>query len=235
MKTAEFRLNRPQTSPRSFVIRLMMQEDGTTRVPSCELVDPKYRNKISFREDLPPEQIFVATIANTLRSHLNKLSMTTEVWSLPSLSIEIPGLTLAGAHLMMTHTPGGDLSIIFRFSFYYGEIDCAFLEGIGFTRDSGAQSERLAVEVLSDLALPLMNICHSAAQLEHQPQIPFNKFGRDLAARAEELQMQINLVRRFIERREPFEKALSAERIALDEGDLITGEPPAKKALGTNC
>lgn len=221
MKNADFRLEKPHSTSQSFVVRMTMEEDGTTRVLSCELVHPKYRNKISFREGVSPSELFVPDVAEAILVRLENLSMGTEVWSLPTLAIEVPGLTLAKAHLMVSQSLKGDLSIIFRFSFFYGDLDCAFLEEVSFKRQSGDQCERLAAEVLSDLALPLMNICHAASKRGDHTQTPFNKFGRDLAIRADELQFQIELVKRYIERRKPLEDHPKPRRMSFEQDELL--------------
>lgn len=117
---------------RRFIVNLMAEKGETPYVRSCEVVSSAFRNRTSFVNTMPLEEVFCDSIAEGLNDCVNMLSGETQVISLPSLILEVPGLVLAGAHILTTVNDDGSQSIIIRFRISLGGIGYAFRPDVGF-------------------------------------------------------------------------------------------------------
>ncbi len=197
--TANARLQDKGVSTRKFVVNLTILDGNDPEVRSCEIIGHNYRNRTSFGDHTRLDDVFVEAVSSGLSRCLSKMSNDTEVIALPDFVIETPGLTLAGAHMMVSKSDDGTLHIIFRFRFFLGGINRAFNRNIGFDGDIGDESSRLSALVLADLALPLLNFCEAAKAGMMTQEAPIFGFVDSLAERAHEISFQIELVKRFIE------------------------------------
>jgi len=90
------------TYSRRMIVNLTVTPEHECHVRSCELKDRNFRNRTSFGKGANLEQVFCGPVASALRGGIASLQGKNEVLSIPSLLVEIPGLTLLGIHLIVT-------------------------------------------------------------------------------------------------------------------------------------
>ncbi len=115
--------------------------------------------------------------------------------SLPDFLIELPGLVLSGAHVMVMETKEGVRNAIMRFKEFMGAVNNAFRADIGFHQPYANHSEKLAINVLAEVCLPILNLCRNFEELNFS-----NDRGKalNIADRAREFEFQTELLKRFI-------------------------------------
>jgi hypothetical protein len=170
-----------------------------TEVRSCEIKSRHFNNRTSFSQKTALDEIFVQGVADAIRDCLGKLSKKTEVVSLPSFLLEVPGLILASAVVMSSEAPDGSVSIILRFKFAMGGVNRAFRPEIGFDGVVDDQNAHLAASVLADISLPLLNFCTAAELGVMTGDARVESFIRRLKDRSDEIKFQIELVKRFVD------------------------------------
>ncbi|WP_299848846.1 hypothetical protein [uncultured Roseovarius sp.] len=188
----------PDVSSRKFVVTLNLPDGSDAQVRSSELIGQGYRNRTSFGGDARLYDVFVESIADAMMACLSNIGHETEVIAFQDLLIETPGLTLSGAHMMVSQNDNGSLHVIFRFSFFLGNLNRAFKKDIGFADGLLDESSRLASLVMSDLALPIINLCEAAKAGLLDADAALSTFGARLSERADEISFQIELVKRFV-------------------------------------
>lgn len=197
--SADARTQDASVSARKFVVNLTILDGNEPEVRSCEIIGRNYRNRTSFGDKTRLDDVFVKAVSDGLTKCLSKMSNDTEVVSLPDFVVETPGLTLAGAHMMVSKGDDGTLHIIFRFRFFLGGINRVFHRNIGFDGDISDENSRLSALVLADLALPILNFCEAAKAGMMTHEAPISGFVNKLAEQSHEISFQIELVKRFIE------------------------------------
>ena len=180
-------------------VNLIVTPEGAFDVRSCEVIGDGYRNRTSFQKTAVIDEVFVDVVASALGACLRDLSLKTEVVSLPDFLIEAPGLTLAGAHILVSEHEGGQVSIIIRFKVFFGGFDALLNRNYGFLPGSEDLVDRLASEVLFDITLPILNICSAADLDQLQDQRSLIDFLGKLVANTNELNFRSTLLRRFLE------------------------------------
>lgn len=182
-------------SDRTITLSLTLHPSNLVYVRSCEVLGKGFRNRTSFQENKLVEDVLVARLSKAIMSSLRALSDGAHVLSLPDFLIELPGLVLSGAHLMVMKTKGGVRNAIMRFKDFMGSISNAFRLDIGFQEPYSSHSEKLAINVLAEVCLPILNLCRNFEELN---------FGNDrgkalnIADRAREFEFQTELLKRFI-------------------------------------
>ncbi|MFV1497896.1 hypothetical protein VWY34_14525 [Phaeobacter sp. JH20_02] len=182
---------------RRFIVNLMAQKGQLPFVRSCEVVSPTFRNRTSFVKSLALEDVFCDSIAEGLNDCVKMLSGDTQVISLPSLILEVPGLVLAGAHILTTVDDDGSQSIIIRFRISLGGIGYAFRPDVGFGAGLEDLTREVSAQVLTDLALPLLNVLSATEAGLVDAETAIGSLSRQLADRVHEIRFQIELVKRY--------------------------------------
>lgn len=190
---------------RRFVINVMSSSARDYEVRSCEITCDAFRNRTSFQNAVTLDEVFKDEVAAGLKSCLRKLSGETEVVALPSFVLEIPGLTLAGAQMVATKTSDDVMHIIIRFRFFVGGINNVFRPKLGFDDTLNDHAANLSVRVLSDLALPFLNICEAYKSGLIDVDADFADFVVGLSQRSQELRFQVELLKRFVDATEKSE------------------------------
>jgi len=182
-------------SDRVLTFNLMLSGKDKIAVRSCEVIGRSFRNRISFGEANDLDTVLVHRLAATIRSCLARLPDGAHVLALPDFLLEIQGLALSGVHVMVMEVKEGVRNAIFRFKEFVGEVDVAFRDGVGLRTPLSSYSERLAVNVLSDICLPILNMAREMefAHLEEGRPLP-----PALVDRAREFEFQTELLKRFI-------------------------------------
>lgn len=212
------------TTRRRFMITLTTTGDDDTAVRSCEVVGPTFRNRTSFGTHSNINDVFVPHLAKSLDDCMARLNGETEVISLSDYHIEIRGLTLAGATVIATKVGEGALHVIIRFQMFIGGVNNAFLQGVGFIEDLDTEADRLSTMVLSELAMPIVNLCEAirtGVTNGEDNWAKLDKLGRKLSETSHEISFQIELLKRFVQRRHTSDHATAttpgAVRIGADE------------------
>ncbi|WP_244462741.1 hypothetical protein [Phaeobacter gallaeciensis] len=182
---------------RRFIVNMMAEKGGAPYVRSCEIVSSAFRNRTSFVNTMPLGEVFCDAIADGLNDCVNMLSGETQVISLPSLILEVPGLVLAGAHILTSVNEDGSLSIIIRFRISLGGIGYAFRPDVGFGAGLEDLTREVSAQVLTDLALPLLNVLSATEAGLVDAESAIGSLSQQLADRVHEIRFQIELVKRY--------------------------------------
>ncbi|MCD9149721.1 hypothetical protein [Pseudophaeobacter flagellatus] len=185
---------------RKFIVNVLVTDDRPPEVRSCEVVQQHFRNRTSFTSELGFRDVFVRDVAAGLEACLTKLSLKeAEVVSFPTLVIESPGLILAGAHVMSNFGKDGSLNIIVRFQIFLGGINHAFKANIGFDDYICNQNVKTSTRVLSDIAMPLLDLSAAAEVGLSGDSARMAEFGKELAKKSRELSFYVELVKRYVD------------------------------------
>jgi hypothetical protein len=144
------------------------------------------------------EDVFVPQVADGVNECLSTLSDKTEVVSLPSVVIEIPGLSLAKVNVMSTKAEDGALGIILRFKMLLGGIAKAFRPDLGIEDSVPDHSAHMSALVLTDIVLPLLNLCEVAENGMLNETRDFSGFMDTLIERSRDVRFQAELIKRFV-------------------------------------
>ncbi|MBW4708100.1 hypothetical protein KX928_09900 [Roseobacter sp. YSTF-M11] len=182
-------------SERTLTINLILKDDQTVTVRSCEVLARGLRNRVSFQDKSTLDTIFVDKLAHAVRKCLATIPDGAHVLSVPEFLVELPGIALSGVHVLIMEVKDGMRNAIFRFKEFLGALNLAFLPDIGFMEPYTNHAEKLATNVLADICLPLLNMCRDLeyAQVDTRDHLP-NGF----ADRAREFEFQTELLKRFI-------------------------------------
>lgn len=186
------------TSGHRLVVNLKARQGHPIEVRSCEVIGAHHRNRFTFPSKVSIEDVFVDKIAQGMNQCLASLSDCTEVVSLPSVSLEIPGLSLAKVNLMATRTEDGTLGIILRFKMLLGGIAKAFKPELGIEDSVSDYSSHMSALVLTDIVLPLLNLCEVAESGSLTNSAEFAEFMDTLIDRSRDVRFQAELIKRFV-------------------------------------
>ena len=193
-------LHKPRTlasdlSDRTMTLNLVLQAPDTVIVRSSEILGKGYRHRLSFHTDRQLKEVLAGSLAEAILDSLRSVPSGAYVLSRPEFFVELPGLILSGIHIMVTEAKDGVRSAILRFKEAVGAVNRAFLKNVGFDEGFATHSEKLAMNVLADICMPLLNLCEALDEHSRQAGNPVPAIVKD---RARELQFQTELLKRFI-------------------------------------
>ena len=193
-------LHHPRTlasdlSDRTMTLNLVLQAPDTVIVRSSEILGRGYRHRLSFHTDRQIKDVLAETLADAILVSLRSVPSGAYVLSRPEFFVELPGLFVRGVHIMVTEAKDGVRSAILRFKEAVGAVNRAFLKNVGFDEGFATHSEKLAMNVLADICIPLLNLCES---LDEQCRSTGNPVPSLVLDRARELHFQTELLKRFI-------------------------------------
>ena len=183
-------------SERTITLTLSLRASDAVSVRSCEVVGRWFRNRVSFQEQRSIDDVLVVGLAQAVRSCLRRVPEGAHVLALPEFLVEIPGLALSGVHVMVMEAKEGTRSAILRFKEFMGAINNAFSMDIGFQEPYPSQAERLAVNVLEDICLPILDLCRT---FQDAGTVCGNEALLRMAERADEFEFQTELLKRYIQ------------------------------------
>jgi len=183
-------------SERTMTLTLNLRSSDIVSVRSCEVVGRWFRNRVSFQEHRSIDDVLVCGLANAIRSCLERMPESAHVLALPEFLVEIPGLALSGVHVMVMEAKEGTRSAILRFKEFLGAINNAFCMDIGFHEPCQTQAEKLAVNVLEDICLPILDLCRT---LQSENTNRASQTLMRLADRAHEFEFQTELLKRYVQ------------------------------------
>lgn len=194
---------------RRFNVNLVMSEGtGTVQVRSCEITDNALRNRTSFSEFCDLHSVFVSRFADFLETCLASLSGDKEAFVLPTTVIELPGLSLARLQIMVSAMADGCKSIRLGFQTVIGGINNVFQPNVRFNTTVGDQNAQMSAKVLSDIAMPLLNLLSVKDSAAAKADGMMDVFLRKIADRSDELIFQIELLKRFVSQQEAQDLAM---------------------------
>ncbi|MFK7744123.1 MAG: hypothetical protein AB8B47_03645 [Roseobacter sp.] len=182
-------------SERTLTLNLIIKGPEFIAVRSCEVLGRGFRNRVSFQNLGELEERLVGRLATAIRSCLQSIPDGAHVLALPEFLVELPGLALSGVHVLIMKAKDGARNAIFRFKEFMGSINNAFLCELGFNEPAATHSEKLAVKVLADICIPIMNLAQS---FEHLNLGADRRTTIQMQDRAREFAFQTELLKRFI-------------------------------------
>jgi hypothetical protein len=182
-------------SDRVLTINLLVDGSEQVSLRSCEVIGQRFRNRVSFSDTNSIDEVLVEKLAYAIRRCLAKVPEGARVLALPEFLIELPGLALSGVHVMIMEVRDEVRSAIFRFRDFIGSVNNAFRGDIGIEEPCSGYAERLAVNVLEDICLPLLNV---ARELEFAQTRSGAALSRALEDKVLEFEFQTELLKRFI-------------------------------------
>lgn len=185
---------RSDLSDRLMTISLIHNGPDDIWIRSCEVLGTGFRSRFSFHEKRRVEDVLVARLAHAIAVNLRKIPDGAHVLALPEFLIEVPGLILSGVHIMVTEVTGSARSIILRFKEFIGGASNAFRVDVGFEEPLTVHGQKLAISVLDDICLPLLNLCHLLENTANQFGYKSNERLKD---RIEEFRFQTELLKRY--------------------------------------
>lgn len=184
---------------RRFLINIVVPTRGSAEVRSCEVAGKKWRNRTSFTNARTIEDVFSARIADALYRLLGKISAKTRVLSLPDLAIETEGLVLGSVHMITNFAEHGSAVVIMRFKHLIGGIQNAFASAFGLSSPAVDTRDDLALDVLADISLPLLDLCNFSETGAFDGTAQDNPLFKRLAMRAGEIRFQVELIKRYLD------------------------------------
>lgn len=185
----------PDLSDRMLTLNLILKSNDVVSVRSCEVLGKGFRNRLSFNDHSQMEDVLVQELSISIRDCLEGLPEGAHVLSLPEFLVELPGLALRGLHVMIMEAKEGIRNAILRFREFIGAANSAFQHDMGFDIPLADHGEKLALNVLEDICLPILNLCHV---LDEDARAHGHSFPSHLCDRAREFQFQTELLKRFI-------------------------------------
>ena len=110
--------------------------------------------------------------------------------------IECRGLVLSGGSIIRD---AGAETVEFLFTNFLGGLNRAFRGNIGFDDPLLDSNDRISALVLSDIALPLLNICQDAERRIGHFGEPGSQFEHQISSRSDEIRFQIELIKRYVQ------------------------------------
>ncbi|WP_245897296.1 hypothetical protein [Roseobacter denitrificans] len=185
-------------------------------VRSCEVIGRNFRNRVSFQESCDLNTILAPRLTDAIRASLKTLSEGAQVLSLPDFLVELPGLVLAGAHVMVMEAKDGARNAIFRFTEFMGTVNNAFKLDVGFSEPYATHSDKLAVNILEEICLPILNLCRAFDMLNLTQD---RAFAKAISDKAMEFEFQTELLKRFISNSTVDRGTARRDRVYLSEMD----------------
>jgi hypothetical protein len=182
-------------SERTLALNLILMGPSDISIRSCEVLGRGFRNRTSFQNVKDISDVLVEHLALAIRRCLATVPDGAHVLSLPEFLVEVPGLALSGVHVLIMEVKDGVRNAIFRFKEFLGSVNNAFVESVGFQEPYASHAERLATNVLSEICIPLLNICR---QMEFSQVGVNDRFASDMQDRLREFEFQTELLKRFI-------------------------------------
>lgn len=192
-------------SQRRFVVNLLVREGVDPQVRSCEVQTRAFRNRTSFTGVCGIDDVFEEKVADGVKACLRQLSLETKVLSLPECVIQTTGLLLAGVHMMSSYADDGTVAVILRFKLFIGGINRAFQPQITLEDSVDNHTETLAALVLSDISMPLLDLCAAAEAGLSGAAGQLTEFGRALSEKSHEIRFRVELVKRYVDGIDRFE------------------------------
>lgn len=182
---------------RRLVFKLTRDVSGDLTVLACEVLGSSFTNRTLFHKSSKPKDVFTEDLAKDICEIVRTIGTGHQVVSRPEYVIERRGLTLSVLHVIAAEMRDGVQQLIVRFKTFIGSIGHVLAPKIGFEPTLANTQERVALDVLSEIAMPIMDLCTYSmlSSEQHNPQIA--KVHSNLQEKARDLAINIELLKRF--------------------------------------
>ena len=103
-------------SDRTLTINLILKAPRIITVRSCEVLGRGFRNRLSFQGESDLDKVLHARLAQSIRECLRSVPDGAQVLSMPEFLLELPGLALYGAQVLIMDARNGIRTAILRFT-----------------------------------------------------------------------------------------------------------------------
>ena len=182
-------------SGRKMTLNLFIRPGQQIVLRSSEVFGDGYRHRLSFQKDRSIDNVLIRELATAIRTSLRSIPQGAYVLSQPEFLFELPGLALRGLHVMVTEAKDGMRSAILRFRQVIGSASHAFSKNVGMDDSLPSDTEKLALNVLADICMPILNLCQT---LEEIGRPNGHLIQNVVLGRAGELQFHMELLKRFV-------------------------------------
>lgn len=184
-----------ELSDRTLTMNLIWRGENELLIRSCDILGRGFRSRFSFTDNRLVEEVLMPGLAQSITGNLQSVPDGAQVISLPDFLLELSGIVLSGLHIMVSEACGDARSIILRFKHFFGSVSKAFRVDLGIETALVPHGHKLAMNVLEDICLPILNLCHTLDDLARaQGQVVNPK----LLSLTQEFYFQTELLKRFI-------------------------------------
>ncbi len=187
-----------RASPR-FVISMNRSKEGDLQVQACEISCAEFINRTGFDKQPSLQDVFIPSFVEKIKALLEPVGTQAEVLSFPEKVIQIPGLILAKAHVMITEMRDSAQMIILRFMHFFGGANRLFLKDVGLDDSIARRSEEIALDITSQLALPILDIVNALSRDLKDIGAKTWPVQVQLNDKASQFEQQIELIKRFLQ------------------------------------
>ncbi|QBF30552.1 hypothetical protein CFI11_04905 [Thalassococcus sp. S3] len=159
-------------------------------------------------------------VASALSEHLSWISDDAEVISLPEFLVQIPGLIISRAHILVSEMADGLRHVMCRFQHVMGSLSRMFKIDIGLGEQLFDMRERIAVEVLRDISMPLLDLCARLRAVKTNDDL--GEIATHLADKSSEIGLFTEMLKRYV-------TDMSKERLLSPVPEVV---PPLPRNLG---
>jgi hypothetical protein len=187
----------------SLKIALRVLDNGLIVVKSCELTGGVYHHRSSFRAPDTPLSVFRDEISDVLRDFMGQARGNTQIMAVPDFSLEIPGLTLLGAQIIVGTSQEGEVSATIVFKSVLGGVD-AVLKDQALHDVTTSRRKVFETDVMLDIAQPILDM-FSNFDVEPSQASPsqVQEMLQAVIENTHELQFRAELLKRFINKDGP--------------------------------
>ncbi|WP_424928111.1 hypothetical protein [Amaricoccus tamworthensis] len=187
--------NHNRVSGRYITLNLALKDDENIEVLSYDVFTGGFHNTTMFNKNSTIDEVLVDELASAIKYCTRRLNDDLQMLVLPDFLIQMPGLVLSGARVIISQTRDGARTVIFRFKDFVGNVAGAFKKNVGLALSDTSQFELMAVDILSDICSPLIDLCTrpEVTQVGRQSGV-----GKQLSSIAAEIEFQLDLLRRFV-------------------------------------
>ncbi|PUB11582.1 hypothetical protein [Yoonia sediminilitoris] len=189
-------------SSQRLVVALQITSNEAARVVSCTFDGRNFQNSTVFDEAATIDGVFAGDIAKAFCDCIAGLAYESQVIALPDIRIETEGVTLSDLTIITKQGLSGTLDVALRFRQFVGGFSPLFTAQTGFGSNLDDHTSRLSAVVLSDLAMPILNLCEALDEPLNDAGPSFARFAQTLARHSHEVKLQIELLKRFAARSE---------------------------------
>ncbi len=208
------------------LITLDRWESGQISVWNVEFLGEGVRNRVSFTSGRLIDDVFVPGLARMMRELLSGLDRHTRIFSDAEFELTLPGVSLHGLRLMIAQAQDNFDRILLRFRVVEGQGTGLFRDGRIGDQSAVKTADRLAVQALADIVLPVCDLAESLRSLDTEEvsreavaEMLEDRIA-DLAERSGEMRLYMHLLMRYVEAGQERREALEIEDAV---ASLLTG------------
>ena len=186
----------------SWMLAVILYEDnaGDLRVFSMEMAFDGVKHRLNFDKKNRLWDVFTTEIASEIMDVIGRMGPETHLFTDPDYEISHNGTKLAGLRAMRWTDKRKGRQVIVRFKYFMGGVDRLLRARVPFTRSLLDHREKIAIEALSDITTPLLNIATIPANMDitQEQRETIEAKLAVISDRASDLQFYISLLTRYV-------------------------------------